>query len=45
MERINEKHKMLSEAYAKYVPRYEGDQQYDVRTVEQLIGKKLHPII
>jgi len=49
IERINEKHQMLSEAYAKYAPRYEGDVQYDVRTVvqpivEELIGEKLNPI-
>jgi len=50
IKRINDKHTMLTDAYNKYAPRYEGDQQYDVRTVvqpiiEQHTGKKLNPII
>jgi len=41
---------MLTEAYSNYTPRYEGDQQYDIRTVvqpivEQLVCLKLNPII
>ena len=49
MERLSQKHKMLSEAYAKYAPRYEGDEQYDVRKVasgvlEQLCGQKIKPL-
>jgi NAD(P)-dependent dehydrogenase (short-subunit alcohol dehydrogenase family) len=33
MERIDDRHKMLSKAYATYAPRYAGDQEYDVRTI------------
>ena len=32
MARINERYELISRAYEKYAPRYEGDQQYDVRT-------------
>lgn len=37
IERINEKQAMLEKAFKRYAPRYEGDQQYDVRTVVQPI--------
>ena len=33
MERITQRYEMLKGAYETYAPRYEGDQQYDVRTV------------
>ena len=43
---LDKKHSALSDAYAKYAPRYEGDIQYDVRTnlgpvIEEHMGKKL----
>ena len=46
---INEKHDMLTTAYEKYAPRYEGDVQYDVRTVtkpifEGMLNHKLKEI-
>lgn len=37
MVRIEEKHQQLKRAFEKYAPRYEGDHQYDVRTVVQPI--------
>ncbi len=47
--RIQAKHDQLMQAYATYAPRYEGDQQYDVRTVvqpilEEQMGVKLTPV-
>lgn len=33
MEPITERFDMLKEAYDTYAPRYEGDQEYDVRTI------------
>lgn len=50
VERINERHNMIIKAYDNYAPRYEGDQQYDVRTViapilEDQIGIKLRKLI
>ena len=33
MERITDRYEMLKAAYGEYAPRYEGDQQYDVRTM------------
>ncbi|MDV7145983.1 SDR family oxidoreductase [Tropicimonas sp. TH_r6] len=49
MVRICEKFDQLEQAYATYAPRYEGDQQYDVRTVvqpilEEQMGVKLTPV-
>lgn len=49
MERINEKNAKIEKAFKTYAPRYEGDQQYDVRTVVQpilegQIGRKLREI-
>lgn len=49
MARINEKHEKLVNAFNKYAPRYEGDNQYDVRTViapmlEEQLGVKLRSI-
>ncbi|MBT2971310.1 MAG: short-chain dehydrogenase [gamma proteobacterium symbiont of Ctena orbiculata] len=46
IERINKKHAQLTRAYETYAPRYEGDQQYDVRTIiqpmlEEQVGRKL----
>ncbi len=40
IERINERHDMLAKAYATYAPRYQADQQYDVRTFVQPILEK-----
>ena len=37
MERINQRYTMLEKAYATYAPRYDGDEQYDIRTVAQPI--------
>ncbi|WP_421849632.1 SDR family NAD(P)-dependent oxidoreductase [Oricola sp.] len=47
--RIQAKHDQLMKAYESYAPRYEGDKQYDVRTVvqpilEEHIGVKLNPV-
>ena len=47
--RIQAKHDQLMKAYDTYAPRYEGDQQYDVRTVvqpilEDQLGVKLNPV-
>ena len=33
MMRINERYQEISKAYAKYAPRYEGDDEFDVRTL------------
>ena len=49
IERINQKHQILTDAYQKYAPRYKGDVQYDVRTVvqpilEDLAGHKLRSL-
>lgn len=49
MVRIQDKHDQLARAYAKYAPRYDGDQRYDVRTVvqpviEEQMGLKLKPV-
>jgi len=49
MERIKQRHAMLEKAYATYAPRYEGDEQYDVRTIigpilEQRAGVKLRAL-
>ena len=32
MERINARHAAIEQAFATYAPRYEGDQEFDVRT-------------
>ena len=49
MERITERYEMLKTAFETYAPRYDGDQQYDVRTVikpvlEQHMGVKLREL-
>ena len=49
MERITQRYEMLKAAFETYAPRYEGDQQYDVRTVikpvlEQHLGVKLREL-
>ncbi|WED20527.1 SDR family oxidoreductase [Vibrio sp. JC009] len=49
MQRIDERHALLEKAYAKYAPRYQGDVQYDVRSVvqpvlEEQIGVKLREL-
>lgn len=49
MERINDKNAKIAKAFETYAPRYEGDQQYDVRTVvqpilEEHLGRKLRKI-
>ncbi len=46
---ITERFEMLKRAYEKYAPRYDGDQQYDVRTVikpvlEEKSGVKLREL-
>ena len=46
---IEQKHKQISEAYAKYAPPQEGDIKYDVRTlftpiVEEMLNRKLKPL-
>ena len=33
MVRIDERQDEIREAYAAYAPRYEGDKEYDVRTL------------
>ena len=33
IEHVDRRHKEISEAYAKYAPRYEGDDEHDVRTL------------
>jgi NAD(P)-dependent dehydrogenase (short-subunit alcohol dehydrogenase family) len=33
IEHINARHEAVSKAYATYAPRYEGDEEYDVRTL------------
>jgi short-subunit dehydrogenase len=33
MVRINERHKKIAKAYEKYAPRYDGDIEFDVRTL------------
>ncbi|MDJ0919767.1 MAG: SDR family oxidoreductase [Henriciella sp.] len=33
MEHVRDRYETISEAYAKYAPRYEGDDEYDVRTL------------
>ena len=33
MEHINQRHQRVSRAYAQYAPRYEGDDEYDVRAL------------
>lgn len=45
---ITERYEMVKQAYDKYAPRYEGDQQYDVRTIikpllEQQLNVALRP--
>lgn len=45
---IDKKHAALTEAFAKYAPRYDADVQFDVRTnigpvLEEQLGKKLRP--
>lgn len=47
--RIDEKHARLKTAYETYASRYEGDSQYDVRTLvgpilEQQVGQKLRAL-
>ena len=49
MERITQHYEMLKAAFDTYAPRYEGDQQYDVRTVvkpilEQQLGTTLREL-
>ena len=46
---ITERYELLKAAYAEYAPRYEGDQQYDVRTVvtpmlQQMGMPEIHPL-
>jgi short-subunit dehydrogenase len=31
--RINQRHDAMEKAYAKYAPRYEGDEEYDIRSL------------
>ena len=33
IERINARHKEITEAYERYAPRYDGDNEFDVRTI------------
>jgi hypothetical protein len=33
MVRIDERHEKIAKAYKKYAPRYEGDIEFDVRTL------------
>ena len=49
MVAITERYELLKRAYEKYAPRYEGDRQYDVRTLikpvlEQQMGVKLRAL-
>ena len=49
IERINQRYNMLEKAFSTYAPRYDGDEQYDVRTIikpilEQQVGIKLRPL-
>ena len=46
---ITERYEMVKRAYDKYAPRYEGDQQYNVRTVikpvlEEQMGVRLREL-
>ena len=36
MVRINERHDALTKAYEKYAPRYEGDEEFDIRTLARI---------
>jgi NAD(P)-dependent dehydrogenase (short-subunit alcohol dehydrogenase family) len=40
IEHINARHHAVSQAYASYAPRYEGDEEYDVRTVIKGMQRK-----
>jgi hypothetical protein len=37
---ITERYEMVKRAYDTYVPRYEGDEQYNVRTVTKPVLEK-----
>jgi hypothetical protein len=40
MKRIDDRYNEIKKAYEKYAPRYEGDEEFDVRTMFAKIAKQ-----